>query len=283
MSKKVVSKIRFLSPSPESSNDDNERQRTSTIDGIHDIEAVTDDKSGNAPVSPRSTRIRKPNSGINANGDVDTDDNNSLLDNTTTIFDEAEDCLAQSLLIFLYADLRLLSATGRISTKYETLCIASDEARKTTAAQMSGICGGFAELIDDERTSKGISPAQIMAVLMIELRKEVMAWRKTRHWHFEEESSIMTTLFDKNDRKKIEDDMHASLRCYNLMIGEDLRYDIPEFTASQPETFRGPRELADLIRNRISDERERRAALAALEEVERKDRQKTEATGVGTL
>ena len=40
-----------------------------------------------------------------------------------SIVDEARECLAQSNLMFLYADLRLLSATGRINTKFETLCI----------------------------------------------------------------------------------------------------------------------------------------------------------------
>lgn len=38
-----------------------------------------------------------------------------------TIIEEAQECLAQALLMFLYADLRLLSATGRINTKFETL------------------------------------------------------------------------------------------------------------------------------------------------------------------
>ena len=40
---------------------------------------------------------------------------------TNTIVDEAQECLAQALLMFLYADLRLLSATGRINTRFETL------------------------------------------------------------------------------------------------------------------------------------------------------------------
>jgi len=222
--------------------------RKSSIDGIHDIAAVVNPKTsnghesgghgGNSASNNLGAVSSTPGRQEGASGDAH--------DREHTVFEEAEDCLAQSLLIFLYADLRLLSATGRISTKYETLYIASDEAQRTSSAHMAGISPDYASLIDDERTSKGISPAQIMAVLMIELRREVLAWRKTRH--FEEGTSIMSTLFDKNDRKKIEDDMHGSLRCYNLMVGEDLRYDIPEFTASQPGTFRRPREIVDLIR-----------------------------------
>ena len=54
---------------------------------------------------------------------------------TYTMVDEAQECLAQSLLMFLYADLRLLSATGRINTKFETLCIDSDRVPRTSAGK----------------------------------------------------------------------------------------------------------------------------------------------------
>ena len=56
---------------------------------------------------------------------------------TYTMVDEAQECLAQSLLMFLYADLRLLSATGRINTKFETLCIDSDRVPRTSAGKKS--------------------------------------------------------------------------------------------------------------------------------------------------
>ena len=227
--------------------------RKSSIDGIHDIAAVVNSKTSNGHESGGQGGNSASNNlgGVSPTPPRRQGANGDDHDREDTVFEEAEDCLAQSLLIFLYADLRLLSATGRISTKYETLCIASDEAQRTSSAHMAGISPDYASLVDDERTSKGISPAQIMAVLMIELRREVLAWRKTRH--FEEGTSIMSTLFDKKDRKKIEDDMHASLQCYNLMVGEDLRYDIPEFTASQPGTFRRPREIVDLIRSHMQD------------------------------
>ena len=258
-SEKQIKRLRFQHHSSDGSLADDtveNRPRSTSIEGILDIEAVDDHtkkpskkKKGQNESAGRSARRPAPPVG----GTTGTTSKNA------TIFEEAEDCLAQSLLIFLYADLRLLSSTGRISTKFETLCIASDEAERTTAAHMAGISGDYASLVDDETTSKGISPAQIMAVLMIELRKEVLAWRKTRH--FEEETSIMSTIYDKADRKKIEDDMHASLRCYNLMVGEDLRYDIPEFTASQPGTFRRPREIVDLIRHHMEERQERQSQL----------------------
>jgi len=240
--------LRFLQQSSAGSSavTDEGRLRTSSIDGIHDIEPVVD----------ASKKKKKKRAGSARRSAANPPSSNGTGRNAT-VFEEAEDCLAQSLLIFLYADLRLLSSTGRISTKFETLCIASDEAERTTAAHMAGISNDYASLVDDKNANTGISPAQIMAVLMIELRKEVLAWRKTRR--FEEETSIMSTIYDKSDRKKIEDDMHASLRCYNLMVGEDLRYDIPEFTASQPGTFLRPRELVDLIRSHMEERQERQS------------------------
>ena len=250
--------LRFLQQSStgSSAGTDEERRRASSIDEIHSIEPVVDTRATKTP--KKKKKKDSGSSGRNGRRPPAATVGSGSGSNTT-IFDEAEDCLAQSLLIFLYADLRLLSSTGRISTKFETLCCASDEAERTTAAHMAGISGDYASLIDDENTNKGISPAQIMAVLIIELRKEVLAWRKTRR--FEEETSIMSTIYDKSDRKKVEDDMHAGLRCYNLMVGEDLRYDIPEFTASQPGTFRRPRELVDLIRQHMEERHERQSQL----------------------
>ena len=246
--------LRFLQQSSTGSSavTDEERRRASSIDGIHSIEPVVDDSAQKS--SKKKKKKQSGSAGRNGRRPLAPPVGSGSGSNAT-IFEEAEDCLAQSLLIFLYADLRLLSSTGRISTKFETLCIASDQAERTTADHMAGISDDYASLVDDENTSEGISPAQIMAVLMIELRKEVLAWRKTRR--FEEETSIMSTIYDKSDRKKVEDDMHAGLRCYNLMVGEDLRYDIPEFTASQPGTFRRPRELVDLIRQHMEERQER--------------------------
>ena len=246
--------LRFLQQSSTGSSaiTDEGRLRASSIDGIHSIEPVVDDRAQKS--SKKKKKKQSGNAGRNGRRPPASTVGSGIGSNAT-IFEEAEDCLAQSLLIFLYADLRLLSSTGRISTKFETLCIASDQAERTTAEHMAGISGDYASLVDNENTSEGISPAQIMAVLMIELRKEVLAWRKTRR--FEEETSIMSTIYDKSDRKKVEDDMHAGLRCYNLMVGEDLRYDIPEFTASQPGTFRRPRELVDLIRQHMEERQER--------------------------
>lgn len=78
-----------------------------TVDPPHEYEMV----------SPSSSAI------TNEIDETKTTNNTTPTTTTTTntIVDEAQECLAQALLMFLYADLRLLSATGRINTRFETL------------------------------------------------------------------------------------------------------------------------------------------------------------------
>lgn len=169
------------------------------------------------------------------------------------LFEEAEDSLAQSLLIFLYADLRLLSATGRIHTKYETLRIDSDWAARNSASELAAVSGSPRFVKRNGEHGPGryrqehewISPAQIMAILLIELRKEVQAHRKWSNRTFarintnesvenpavQEGEFLLASQNGKEKKKKFEDDMHALLKAYNEMIGEDLNVNIPKFLA----------------------------------------------------
>ena len=73
--------------------------------------------------------------------------------------------LAQSRLIFRVTDLRLLSSTGRINTKYDALCLDSDRFLRTTA-------DGMACVVESE-TSTGITPSYIMAILLLEMHKSL--------------------------------------------------------------------------------------------------------------
>lgn len=177
--------------------------------------------------------------------------------NTNTIVDEAQECLAQSLLMFLYADLRLLSATGRINTKFEFLCIDSDRVPRTTAAEMAQLAGNQLprDIASMNDQCEGVSPGQIMAILIVELRKEVLAQRRRvkeqikkqdkgtwTDWvptlssedeDDEEESDddddagVMNRITDRRNRKEFETDMHALIRSYNDMLAQDLK-GIPE-------------------------------------------------------
>lgn len=172
----------------------------------------------------------------------------------TTIVDEAQECLAQSLLMFLYADLRLLSATGRINTKFETLCIDSDRVPRTSAAEMAGLAGNPLpmDIASMNDLHEGVSPGQIMAILIVELRQEVLAQRKrvkeqikkqdrggwvpnplSAEEDEEEESDedddagVMNKITDRKGRKEFETDMHSMIRSYNNMLAQDMK-GIPE-------------------------------------------------------
>lgn len=171
-----------------------------------------------------------------------------------TIFDEAHECLAQSLLMFLYADLRLLSATGRINTKYETLCIASDRVPRTSAAGLAQL-PGMNQFADEDKI-ESVSPAQIMAILIVELRQEVIAQRKRakeqikrrgeRGWFDKNESDedmeddadagVMSKITDSSGKKEFETDMHAMVRAYNDMLRKDLK-GIPEVKVTFSNPF----------------------------------------------
>jgi len=183
----------------------------------------------------------------------------------TTIVDEARECLAQSNLMFLYADLRLLSATGRINTKFETLCIDSDRVPRTTASQMAQLPGETSSHPDELPYCEGVSPAQIMAILIVELRKEVMAYRKraktqlekedekggiiasvvgganlneddnnteSDHDDADEDAGLMSTVTNAKGRKEFETGMHQMVRGYNDMLYKDMK-GVPEVEVSK--------------------------------------------------
>ena len=209
------------------------------------------------------------------------------------LFEEAEDCLAQSLLMFLYTDLRLLSATGRINTKFDVLSIDSDFAMKTTAAEMAQLPGAT------NPYNMGISPAQIMAVLIVELRREVTNQKERARKkkgldtttntttkgqpqpqpessnttnntnnnnnnnnkeskeaanaaddsddESDDEGLLLSTIVNKNWRKMFEGGMHANLRAYNEMIGQDLKTNLPELRVTSPGIL--PRRFLENIQN----------------------------------
>lgn len=169
-----------------------------------------------------------------------------------TLLEEVEENLAQSLLVFLIADLRLMSATGRISTKYQTIAIASDPPTRSTSLELAGLKGSLPKNQVSETLVKnmeeGLSPAQIMAVLIIELKKTVEARRaeeerkraegmvfpgaKRAEKEFKDDEFLYFEP-DKKGNLKIranEADMHSLLKAYADMIGEDLKADVPHIT-----------------------------------------------------
>jgi hypothetical protein len=135
-------------------------------------------------------------------------------------------------LILLISDLRLLSATGRVNIKFETLSIDSDNASRNNAATLAVLPGEIGA-IRSASNNEGISPAQIMAALMVVLRREVQARRRrtraggegdgAREEEEDAKHSILATITNRKNRKEIEEDMDSLLKAYNYMIGMDLK------------------------------------------------------------
>ena len=193
-----------------------------------------------------------PNNNLASNNTINTAETTPP---TYTMVDEAQECLAQSLLMFLYADLRLLSATGRINTKFETLCIDSDRVPRTSAATLAQLVNKDSCLNNEQsQCCEGVSPGQVMAILFVELRQEVIAQRRkakealkkdkgTNTWlpninedednlgpedaDDDSDAGVMNKITDRKGRKEFETDMHALIRSYNDMLAQDLK-GIPE-------------------------------------------------------
>ncbi|KAG7358928.1 lipase class 3 [Nitzschia inconspicua] len=161
---------------------------------------------------------------------------------------EIREVLAQSYLIFLVADLRLMSGTGRICTLYEHLAIDSDVYPKNTAAQLACMVlpsneqkeeetaeGTFTSHDTDksimvaswpEQPTKSLSPANIMAILLLEIR-DTFVNAVGSDENPEVGQALMSYREDKAKRRDLEDSMTSLLRAYARMISEDLVTEIP--------------------------------------------------------
>lgn len=155
-----------------------------------------------------------------------------------TLLDEIREVLAQSYLCFLLADLRHMSGTGQVKTKYEHLAIDSDVCRRHTADQIAG-------LSDDCVIGQqpGLSPAVIMAMLILEIRDTFVATAEAKTAQVprkdKKQMSYATSVdidtdehfvaYENNETKKklTEGSMESLMRCYSRMISEDLVTDIP--------------------------------------------------------
>lgn len=166
-----------------------------------------------------------------------------------TLLEEIREVLAQSYLIFLMADLRLMSGTGRICTRYEHLAIDSDVYPKNTAAQLacmvlpSNKSGEEDEKREEkmysfdtdrftmvargpDQPTKSLSPANIMAILLLEIR-DTFADAAGFDEGSEVGQAIINYRENKALRRDLEDTMTSLLRAYARMISEDLVTEIP--------------------------------------------------------
>ncbi|KAG7354873.1 lipase class 3 [Nitzschia inconspicua] len=165
-----------------------------------------------------------------------------------TLLEEIREVLAQSYLIFLVADLRLMSGTGRICTVYEHLAIDSDVYPKNTAAQLACMVLPSNEQKEEEtaeetvsshdtdkstmvaswpeQPTKSLSPANIMAILLLEIR-DTFVNAVGSDENPEVGQALMSYREDKAKRRDLEDSMTSLLRAYARMISEDLVTEIP--------------------------------------------------------
>ena len=138
----------------------------------------------------------------------------------------AEKCLAQSRLIFLVADLRLLSSTGRINTKFDALCLDSDRFLRTSANGMA--CETTCEM------GQGITASHIMAILLLEMNKSLKYHNNVLDDDddFFDGNGLLNNLrMSRSDpilARKAEGDLHALLRAYCSTMRADLCDDIPK-------------------------------------------------------
>lgn len=147
---------------------------------------------------------------------------------TKALFQEAIECLAESNLIYLLADLRLLSATGRIYTPYETINIDSDFVPKESVATITA--SPSSPLFSETRTArmKGISPAHIIAVLLIELRRELDFISTSNDKKMVKSDSLFSILMDPVGHKEFTKYMKSSMLWYSDMIKRDLLQKVPQ-------------------------------------------------------
>merc|ERR1712238_193233 len=120
------------------------------------------------PMSPPSPGQQRQQFGPSRPSHVHTHSINRPVEEKP-LLDEIREVLAQSYLIFLLSDLRLMSGAGRIGTKYEHLAVDSDRYKRVTSKQVA--CLNDDDDDDDDKVyPKGLSPAVIMAILILEIR-----------------------------------------------------------------------------------------------------------------
>ena len=163
----------------------------------------------------------------------------------------AEKCLAQSRLIFLVADLRLLSSTGRINTKFDVLCLDSDRFLRTTAEGMA--CRVVATAApppsdtchddnnnNNNNANRGITPSHVMAILLLEMNKSLtdqsLLDDDDDDMSFDDNNGLLNNLrLSRSDpilARKAEGDLHTLLRAYCHTMRADLCQDIPKVPIS---------------------------------------------------
>lgn len=146
----------------------------------------------------------------------------------TSLLELGEETMAQAMLIFLLVDLRILSATGRIRTKFEHLALDSDRSPRLTSQDYAGF-------YDYEETD-GVTASHIMGVLLVEILREAedVAMKRNKNKgglgrRRRQEPTLLSPWSGNDDARKIfkrdiraANGMPSLLHCYNEMLQEDV-------------------------------------------------------------
>jgi hypothetical protein len=169
-----------------------------------------------------------------------------------SVLDEMMEAMALSFLIFLIADMRLMSATGRVMTKYEVIAVESDYVVRDTAAILSGSLERLPSFHDAAYRDHGLSPAQMFTTVLIELKKTIDRQpskddcfkikslgklgspRSKAGVGATAQDSMLSTAPTPlsgggkgGGGHKLNDDMHSLLKAYAHMVGNDLADSVP--------------------------------------------------------
>lgn len=178
--------------------------------------------------------------------------NATMTSSEPTLLEEMLETMALSMLVFLLADVRLMSQTGRISLPFEWIAVDSDYLPRYKMEALAGLVekdaaqdSSFA--IPEECRNEGLSTAQIMACLLLELEKSVKSSREAKEREKKCDGELSPTLRSavdlglKHDEfahfepdptaPKEKEGMHSLLRVYAEMIGRDLNTLVPHIEA----------------------------------------------------
>jgi hypothetical protein len=175
----------------------------------------------------------------------------SFRNQTSSVLEDMKEGLALSMLVFLAADMRLLSATGSIGTKFESLAVESDFVIHNDKASCAVL--NHAEEADTPQAlpisipthvQQGLSPAHLMTIVLIEIRKtfkqqhrdQILNAKIKRHIgdakNPEEAKAFTAFMLDKSKGKnKWEIDLSSLMKAHARMIGWDLNEKVPHIEA----------------------------------------------------
>ena len=143
-------------------------------------------------------------------------------DSEPSLLQSMTEVMALSYLCFMYADVRALSSQGRISTRFEHIAVESDYSPRFEAGFIAGdqASGTGRASGPKHRKCGGVSTAQIMAVMLLEIER---ATSKRRNKDLNpSERGDMGGDGNSAEKRRYQEKMNKLLESYSRIIGADL-------------------------------------------------------------